>query len=162
MEIASNCFVTVRYVLRAGTEILDDGTEPLEYVHGYGTLVPGLEANLAGLKEGEKRTVELEAFEAFGERDEELVFTVEPDELPEGTNAGDELVIEGPDGGQFEVRVKSLGEHGAVLDANHPLAGLDVVFEVEVIAVRKATDEEIRKAAGALIQIGRNPRKPLE
>jgi len=167
MPIEANCFVVLHYVLRSKAgDVIDDGEEALEYVHGYGTLVPGLEANLVGMEPGEKKTIALEPFEAFGDRDEELVFSVERDELPEGTNAGDELAIEGPEGGQFDVRVKSLDIHAALLDANHPLAGLNVVFEVEVLEVRDATESEIREAAGALqpgvIQIGRKPAKPME
>lgn len=172
MPIEANCFVVLRYELRSKAgDVIDDGEEQLEYVHGYGTLVPGLEANLVGMQRGDKKTIALEPFEAFGDRDEELVFSVERDELPEGTNAGDELAIEGPEGGQFDVRVKSLDAPSArggvaVLDANHPLAGLSVVFEVEVLEVRAATESEIREAAGALqpgvIQIGRKPAKPME
>jgi FKBP-type peptidyl-prolyl cis-trans isomerase SlyD len=166
MPIEPNAWVTARYVLRTKAgEVLDDGSEPLEYVHGYGTLVPGLEANLLDMREGEKKTIELEPFEAFGERDEELVFSVGRDELPEGTNVGDELVIEGPDGGQFEVRVRKLDPEQAELDANHPLAGLVVVFEVEVLAIRDATESEIRAATGdggeGIVQLGRKHSKPL-
>lgn len=165
MKIEANRFVVLVYTLKsAAGDVIDEGDpdDPLEYVHGYGTLVPGLEANLGGLEPGAKKSIALEPFEAFGERDEELVFTVERDELPEGTNAGDELAIEGPEGGQFDVRVKSLDARSAVLDANHPLAGLAVVFEVEILEVRDATEAEIRKAAGDLLQIGRKPAKPME
>lgn len=162
MVIEPNAWVTARYVLRTKAgEIIDDGPDPLHYVHGYGTLVPGLEANLLGMRVGEKKTIELEPFEAFGERDEELVFTTGRDELPEGTRVGDELTIEGPDGGQFDVRVRKLDAHTAELDANHPLAGLVVVFDVEALAIRDATESEIRAATGDLLQIGRKHSKPL-
>jgi FKBP-type peptidyl-prolyl cis-trans isomerase SlyD len=162
MVIEPNAHVTARYVLRTRSgDILDDGAEPLEYVHGYGMLVTGLEAHLAGMAAGEKKTIELEPFEAFGERDEELVFTVDRDEIPKDTNAGDEIVIESDDGGQFEARVIELAAGQAVLDANHPLAGLPVVFEVEVLSIRDATESEIRAATGELLQIGRKPTKPL-
>ncbi len=173
MLIEPNAYVTARYVLRTKAGgIIDDGADPLHYVHGYGTLVPGLEAHLLGMHEGEKKTIELEPFEAFGERDEELVFSVERVELPDDTNTGDELTIEGPDGGQFDVRVRKLDPLRAELDANHPLAGLAVVFDVEVTAIRNASESEIRNATGdqapsggrpggELLQIGRKHSKPL-
>jgi FKBP-type peptidyl-prolyl cis-trans isomerase SlyD len=167
MVIEPNAHVMARYVLRTRSgDVLasntDDGGELLEYVHGYGTLVTGLEAHLAGMAAGETKTIELEPFEAFGDRDEELVFTVDRDEIPQDTNAGDEIVIESDDGGQFEARVIELGKGQAVLDANHPLAGLHVVFEVEVVSIREATESEIRAATGDLVQLGRKHSKPLE
>lgn len=163
MVIEPNAHVTVRYALRTKAgDVIDEGSEPLDYVHGYGALVPGLEANLAGMAAGEKKSIPLEPFEAFGDRDEDLVFTVDRDEIPHDTNAGDEIVIESDDGGQFEARVLELRKTEAVLDANHPLAGLHVVFEVEVLAIRDATESEIRETTGDLLQIGRKHSKPLE
>jgi len=163
MVIEPNARAVVRYTLRTKAgDVIDQGSDPIAYVHGYGVLVPGLEAHLAGMGEGEKKTIALEAFEAFGDRDEELVFTVGRDEIPADTNAGDEIVIESDDGGQFEARIIELRKNEAVLDANHPLAGLDVVFDVEVLSIQEATEAEIRETTGDLLQIGRKHSKPLE
>jgi len=165
MRVEANTHVLVKYVLRANGEIVDAGETPIEYVHGYRMLVPGLEAALAGMRAGERRTIALDPDEAFGARDEELVFRVDREELPQNANAGDEFVIE-PDA--IDVRVVSIDEKEATLDANHPLAGVSVVYDVEILAVRAATDDEIRAAADEehareeLVQIGRKPLKAPE
>lgn len=164
MIVEPNMHVVVRYQLktRAG-DVVDPGEEPIEYVHGYGMLVPGLEHGLAGMKVQERRTLDLDAAEAFGEVDEELVFAVDPSELPDGAKLGDELTAESPDGDSIDVRVVELGEEQAVLDANHPLAGVAVVYDVEIVSIRAATDQEIKDAAAQeeereeLIQLARKP-----
>ena len=150
MRVEANAWVTVRYELRtAEGEVLDDGAEPLEYVHGYGMIVPGLEATLAGLSPGDKRTAKLEPEEAFGLHDEELVLVVDPKELPKGVKVGDELVLE-DEHEAVPVHVMSIDADEALVDANHPLAGKAVVYDIEVLSVRAATEEEIHGAATAL------------
>lgn len=158
--VEANALVTVRCAMRtrAGV-VVHDGAAPFEYVHGYGTLLPGLEAALAGMRVGERRTVDLPAEEAFGERDEELVFTVGRGELPEDARVGDELSIESPEGAAFDVRVAALGAREATLDANSPHAGEGVVCDIEVVGAREATLAEIRAATGDFAQIGRKPAK---
>lgn len=154
VRVEPNAWVTVRYVLRsAGGEVLDDGTRPLEYVHGYGMVVPGLEARLAGLAPGDARTARLEPQEAFGVRDERLVHEVGRSELPAGAKVGDELVLE-KSGETLNMRIAAIDGEQARLDANHPLAGQEVVYEVEVLAVRPATPDEVRAAAQAVADVG--------
>jgi FKBP-type peptidyl-prolyl cis-trans isomerase SlyD len=166
MVVEPNMHVVVRYQLRTteGT-LVDPGEDPIEYVHGYGMLVPGLEIGLAGMKVAEKRTIALEPEDAFGEPDEHLIFAVDAKELPEGAKVGDELTCESPDGDTLDVRVVEIDGDEAVLDANHPLAGMSVVYDVEVMAIRSATDDEIRAAAAEeeereqLVQLGRKSLK---
>lgn len=153
MRVEPNTFVTVRYVLRSDKgEVLDAGEEPIEYVHGYGMLVPGLEAALAGRAAGEKQSVTLEPDEAFGPHDEEMVLAVEPSELPKGVKVGDELVLE-EDGEAVPVRVVSVTKDQALVDANHPLAGQRVAYDFEVLSVRAATEAEVLAAAAILDEL---------
>src|SRR5277367_4789158 len=105
VTIQPNFHVTLDYVLRDDEgEVLDssrgEGGEPIEYVHGYGMLVPGLEAGLVGLRIGEERDIVVPAEAGYGERDEELVMEVERSDFPDpdAVVEGDEFVAESPDG----------------------------------------------------------------
>ncbi len=153
--VQPNSFVTVEYVLRDEEgDVLDssgaeDG-EPIEYVHGYGMLVPGLEAALVGLKSGDKKEVTVSAEEGYGDRDEELVLEIERTEFPDGVEVGDEFVATSPDGEEVVLHVLEVNDDGVLVDANHPLAGMTLHYEVEVTSVRPATDAEIEEAGKAL------------
>jgi FKBP-type peptidyl-prolyl cis-trans isomerase SlyD len=153
--IQPNTFVTVDYVLKDDDgEVLDEsrgeGGEPIEYVHGYGMLVPGLEAALAGLKAGDRKAVVVSAEEGYGERDEELMLEIDRAEFPETVQPGDEYVAASPDGDEVVLNVVEVNEDVVVVDANHPLAGLTLHYEVDVRAVRAATEQEIEAAARSL------------
>jgi FKBP-type peptidyl-prolyl cis-trans isomerase SlyD len=152
-----NSHVTLGYVLRTREGVVIDasarpGGEPIRYVHGYGMIVPGLEAAVLGMRVGERKRVELSAEEAYGTPDEQLVVGLDRADFPDPDTivAGEEFSAESPDGGEIAVRVVEVKDDIVVVDANHPLAGMDIVYEVEVEAVRGATDEEIAAAAAAL------------
>jgi FKBP-type peptidyl-prolyl cis-trans isomerase SlyD len=153
--VQPNSFVTVEYVLKDDEgDVLDasnaeDG-EPIEYVHGYGMLVPGLEAALVGLKSGDKKQIVVPAEEAYGDRDEELVLEVERGEFPDGVEVGDEFVATSPDGEEVVLHVLEVNDDGVLVDANHPLAGMTLHYEIEVKSIRPATDTEIEEAGKAL------------
>jgi FKBP-type peptidyl-prolyl cis-trans isomerase SlyD len=163
--IQPNSYVTVEYVLKDDDgEILDssnitdsqpgdEGEEeggPIEYVHGYGMLVPGLEAALAGMTAGEKKKVTVSAEEGYGERDEELMLEIDRGEFPETVQPGDEFVAESPDGDEVVLHVVEVNEDAVLVDANHPLAGMTLHYEVDVKSVRDATENEIEAAARSL------------
>ena len=155
--IEPNRFVTLEYVLKDDEgDILDasegeDG-EPIEYVHGYGMLVPGLEAALAGMKTGESKEIVVSAEEGFGERDDELVLEIDRTEFPDPkvVKEGDEFVAESPDGDEVVMRVVEVKDDAVMVDANHPLAGVTLHYSVKVREVREATAEEIEDAASDL------------
>ncbi len=155
LAIAPDTHVTLTYVLfDAKGEAVDKATaeEPLEYVHGYAEIVPGLERQIVGLKAGEKGVFEIEPAEAFGEPEKEAIFAVDKSDF-EGAGdvkVGDEFMAEGPDGDRMPMRVIEIQEDAFVVDMNHPLAGQKVRFEVSVIAVRPATEEEITEAQADL------------
>lgn len=161
LAIAPNTHVILDYELRDEDGDLIDASEaedgePIRYVHGYGMLVPGLEAALVGLKAGDEREVVVPAEAGYGERDESLVLEVQKTDLPHGEDpshvveVGDELVAESPDGDEIDMTVVEVHDAHVVVDANHPLAGLTLRYQVKVREVREATEEEIQGAATEL------------
>jgi FKBP-type peptidyl-prolyl cis-trans isomerase SlyD len=153
--VQPNSHVTVEYVLTDDEgEVLDassaeDG-EPIEYVHGYGMLVPGLEAALVGLKAGDKKKITVGADEGYGERDEELMLEIDRTEFPDTVQPGDEFVATSPEGEEVVLHVVEVNEDIVLVDANHPLAGMTLHYEIEVKSIRAATESEIEEAGKAL------------
>lgn len=142
-----NSVVGLEYeVKEAGTtEIVDSnkGGMPLEFITGKGQLIPGLEAQLAGMNEGESADIMVKAADAYGEVNPEAVQTL-PKEQFEGVEleAGMMLYGQGEDGQQVQVIVKSFTDTDVTIDYNHPLAGKDLMFSVTIISERDATDDE--------------------
>lgn len=150
MQIEANRYVTLKCELKndAGDR-LDEGDEPIEYVHGYSTLVPGLEAGLVGLQTGDQKEIVVPANLGFGEHDDELVMEIERGEFPEQIAAGDEFIAESEEGEEVTMRVVEVRDDAVIVDANHPFAGQTLHYQVKVEEVREATDEEIAEAATA-------------
>jgi FKBP-type peptidyl-prolyl cis-trans isomerase SlyD len=128
--------------------------EGVTYIHGYGQLVPGLERQLSGLKSKEKKQITVPVEEAFGERDEELMFVLPYEELgeeykPGDLDVGDALVLEDDEGDDALFHVLEVRQDGLALDGNHPLSGFSLRFDIEVTSVTEASDEEIEEAARA-------------
>lgn len=124
---------------------------PLEALIGFGEVAPALERALEGLSAGARREVILRAEDAYGARDPRAIIEVDRSDLPADVAPGDELSAEREDGGGSVVlRVLDVREDIAVLDTNHPLAGQEIRVLVEVLAVRPATEEEMRSAAERL------------
>lgn len=149
--------MTVQYELRdEDGELIDssheEGGEPINYVHGYGMLVPGLEAALAGLAEGDERDVDVPAEAGYGEYDDDLVIQIDRSEFPNpaAVAVGDEFVAEAPDGGEVELSVIEVADDHVLVDANHPLAGVALRYHIHVVSLRPATEAEIARAASDL------------
>ena len=152
-KITRNSVVTLAYtVVDADGTMIDDGREPLTYLHGgYDSIFLPVEAALHGKAVGDSIAVKLQPADAFGEYDPVLVNIVSVDELPQPLSVG--MQIEGtPEGGgeedRFFVTVTDIADGKAVLDANHPLAGVSLVFAGTVQDVRPATAEEIAAVRG--------------
>lgn len=132
--------VRVEYVgkLQDGT-VFDssEDTEPLEFTLGDEAVIPGFEEAVEGLDEGESVTTTLEPGKAYGERRDDLVFQVDRSDIRDDIEleVGDELEIHGRDGNTFPALVQELGDEKVTLDANHPLAGRTLVFEIELVEV---------------------------
>ena len=154
-QVGPDTFVSLAYTLydEDGAVLETVGADdPLEFVFGYGQVVPGLEAGIESLVAGQKKTLTVPAEEAYGPYDDDAVFEVERSEFPDPATVQveDEFVAEGPDGDALPLRVVEVREDAIVVDANHPLAGENLRFELEVIAVRAATTAEIEEAEEAL------------
>jgi len=146
MQIESRKAVTIDYTLKDdGGEVLDssEGREPLTYLQGTGSVVPGLEKALAGKTVGDTVDVTLTPDEAYGPRDERLVRNMPRRKIAEEkVKVGGRYPAETPEGPRL-VLVTALRGDYATVDANHPLAGMTLHFSVKVVGVRDATDEEI-------------------
>ncbi len=147
MQVTKNTVVAIDYKLSdANGEVLDASEEgqPLEYVHGGGNIIPGLENALEGKDVGEDVSVQVEPAEAYGERSEELKQDV-PKEMFQGVDsveAGMRFQAQTQEGTSI-VTVTDVGEEQVTVDANHPLAGETLNFEVKVSNVREATENEV-------------------
>lgn len=109
--------------------------QPLEFVIGVGQVIQGFEEQLIGMEIGEKKSFVIPFEKAYGPVREDLKFSVQRSMLPEDVNIGDLLEVHQPDGNVFVVRVDQLNDNVAILDANHPLAGKNLVFEVEIVEI---------------------------
>lgn len=113
---------------------------PLQFIIGKGEVIPGFEEAVEGMFMKESKTVVISADKAYGSHLEELVEEVERSLLPEDLDvvAGGQLEVTQEDGNSFLVMVQDLTETHITLDANHPLAGRDLTFEIELLEVTKA------------------------
>ena len=124
---------------------LDDGTvfdssqgrDPLSFQLGAGQIIPGLDKGVTGMEVGEKRTVRIEAADAYGEHMPERVQAIDrariPDHVP--TEPGTQLQVQTPDGQPMTVVVVEADDEKVVLDANHPQAGQALTFDVELVRI---------------------------
>ena len=111
-----------------------EGRQPLTVTLGQGQLIPGFERGLIDMEVGETKTIEIEPQDAYGNPNEEMYQEVEKTMLPEDIFEGMMLQANGPQG-TFNVIVKEIKETTAILDANHPLAGKKLFFDLEVVEV---------------------------
>lgn len=147
MNIAENRVVTMHYELTGpdGT-VLDSskGREPLTYLHGHGNLIPGLESRIVGTEPATTLEVLVPAKEGYGEHDPEKTLPAKRSQFPAEADIqpGSQFQAQGPEG-PMVVRVVKVEGDEVTLDANHPLAGVDLKFAVEVLDVRDATPDEL-------------------
>jgi len=147
MKIAKDTVVTIEYTLTDDDgEVIDSsvGNDPLSYVHGIGSVVPGLEAALEGKSTGEAVTVAIAPGEGYGEHDASLVHIAERGQFPGVADI--EVGMRFRAGSEDEstvVTVVAVEGDRVTLDANHPLAGVTLNFDVKILGVRQATENEI-------------------
>jgi len=138
-KIDVNSTVSVNYTgrLEDGTVFdssLNPGREPLSATLGQGALIPGFEKGLLGMIIGESKTVNIPCIEAYGELNEQLIAEVPKDRVPEGVTEG-QMLQTTTQQGPMNVVVKEVKDDVVILDANHPLAGKDLIFDLEVISI---------------------------
>jgi FKBP-type peptidyl-prolyl cis-trans isomerase SlyD len=149
--------VELDYRLRNGKgEVVEQSTErgPMIYLHGHEEILAALEAGLDGIEEGSQLSICLEPDQAYGPYDVDQILSVPRSEFPEDAEIvpGDWITIslsdeedDEVDGQEMDARVIEISPDAITLDANHPLAGQQVVFDLRVLKVRTATKEEIEE-----------------
>ena len=145
--IGDGMVVALHYTLTddSGDQIESSkGKEPLHYLHGAGNIVPGLEAALVGKTAGATVSVTVAPEDGYGVRDERGVLDVPRTQFPEDAplEMGVQFGVKGPDEQMYPVWITAVGDEVVTVDLNHPMAGMQLHFEVEVETVRDATDEE--------------------
>ncbi|MSU91139.1 peptidylprolyl isomerase [Rhodobacteraceae bacterium 2CG4] len=114
-----------------------DGRDPLEFTLGSGQIIPGLDKGVTGMEVGEERSVTVPPADAYGERDDKLVQSVPRETIPDNipTDPGTQLQMQTPQGQQIPVVVTGVTDEHVELDANHPLAGKTLKFEVKLVEI---------------------------
>ena len=113
------------------------GEDPLEFTIGAGQVIAGFEDAIVGMNEGDRKREHIEPERGYGDRHEELVFSVSRTSIPPGNDVevGDMLQVGFPDGRTADVQVMDIGDDTLTLDANHPLAGKPLVFDLELMKI---------------------------
>ncbi len=147
--IGDNSVVSMHYKLTDNDgNVLDssEGMEPLTYLHGAGNIIPGLEKALVGKVAEDSLTVKVQPADGYGEVMQELIQTVDKSAFQgvETVEAGMSFEAQGPDGMAQRITVKEVDGDQVTIDANHPLAGVELTFDVNIVSIREATDEEIK------------------
>ena len=132
--------VKVHYhgTLRTG-ETFDSsqGREPLEFTIGSGQVIKGFDEGVTGMTVGEKKTVEIPVEDAYGEKSQDLIIEFPKTQFPADMNPeiGQQLMMSNGSGQSFPVTIKEIKEDSVLLDANHPLAGQDLIFNLELVEI---------------------------
>ncbi|ROT98080.1 FKBP-type peptidyl-prolyl cis-trans isomerase [Histidinibacterium lentulum] len=116
------------------------GREPLEFQVGSGQIIPGLDAALPGMAVGESKKVEVPCADAYGETDPDARQSIPRDQIPADipVDPGTRLQMQTPQGQVVPVTVVEASDSAITLDANHPLAGKDLIFDIEVVEIKAA------------------------
>jgi len=114
-----------------------EGRDPLEFTLGGGQVIVGFDEAVTGMKTGEKKNVNIAADKAYGQRNEEMVITAPRDQVPPEITpeVGQQLQMAGPDNQPIIVLITEVTDEHIILDANPPLAGKDLIFDIELVAI---------------------------
>ena len=136
-EVRNGDVVRIHYTAKTtdGAEFDSSGQDPLEVQVGAGQVIVGLDRRIDGMTVGEMNTVTVPAEEAYGPRDEAKVRAVPRSAVPDTTEVGARLQASTRDGRKIPLTVVGLDDEKVTVDANHPLAGQDLVFDVEVVEI---------------------------
>jgi peptidylprolyl isomerase len=112
-----------------------EGRDPLKFQVGSGQIIPGFEQAIMGKNIGEKVTVNIPADDAYGQIREDLIVSVPKSQMPGDVQVGQPLQAQGDNGQTINVIVKEVSEENVMIDGNHPLAGKELVFDIEVVEI---------------------------
>jgi FKBP-type peptidyl-prolyl cis-trans isomerase SlyD len=147
MQIGDQKVVTLHYTLTDSEgrviDKSDDGT--FAYLHGASNIIPGLESALAGKSTGEEVTIAVSPEEGYGARDDAMLQQVPKSMFEDDSQiaVGSQFHAQGPNGEMLIVTVMEVQDEHVLVDGNHPLAGVDLHFDVTIIEVREASAEEL-------------------
>jgi FKBP-type peptidyl-prolyl cis-trans isomerase SlyD len=146
-SVQDGVVVSMEYTLRVDGEVIDssDGQEALQFLAGYGNIIPGLEREMAGMKVGDSKDVIVAPTDGYGEYDAEAFIDVPRGEFPKDmpVEEGLELSVRDDEGQSRYARVDSVDADTVRLNFNHPLAGDELHFNVKVVGLREPTEEEL-------------------
>jgi FKBP-type peptidyl-prolyl cis-trans isomerase SlyD len=147
VEATYGSVVTISYTLTLDDgEVVGERNHRLEYLHGWHNIVPGLETALEGIKVGERRVVVLEPVDAYGEYNADQLITMPTGSVPANVRLEPGVQISVKTArGPVALTVSEVGSDGVVFDANHPLAGKRLHYDVEVVDIRTAIGRELRQ-----------------
>ncbi len=125
-----------------------DKAKPLEFMVGSGKIIPALEKGIIGLKVGDKKKITVKAADAYGEYDKSALQEVPKERFPKDATftVGERFLVQTPNG-PFPVKIAEVKDKTVVVDFNHPLAGKDLTFDVEIVKIRNATKNELAPQA---------------
>jgi FKBP-type peptidyl-prolyl cis-trans isomerase SlyD len=145
--VADDQVVTMDYTLTVDGEVVDssEGSEPIEFLQGYGNIVAGLEREIYGMSIGQSKDVTISATDGYGEIDPSAIVEIPrkdfPPEIP--VKKGTQLQVKSEDGEILDAAIVAVSKDSVRLDFNHPLAGKELFFHVTIKELRDATEEEI-------------------
>lgn len=145
-RIEKNVVVGINYRLTLDDGTLVDSTEdrgPMEYLHGHGNLIPGLEQALDGLEVGADLKVTFPPDEGYGRHEPDKIVEVTKEQLGFEPEVGTVVAARLPDGREQHLLIAEIEDDKVTLDGNHPLAGQNLHFEVAVASMREATSDEL-------------------
>lgn len=145
--VADDVVVSLEYKLTVDGEVVDstEGDEPLQFIQGHQNIIPGLERELAGMEIGDSKKVVVPPAQAYGEVDPGNIIDVPRNEFPAEIplDPGTELEVKNADGEVLSATISAVSKETVKLDFNHPLAGKELFFDVTVVDLRSATEEEL-------------------
>lgn len=146
-SVQDGVVVSMEYTLHVDGELLDtsEGQGPLQFLAGYGNIIPGLESAMTGMKIGDSKDVVVQPADGYGEFDEEAFMNVRRAQFPKHMQLteGTELTVRDDEGQARYARVDTIEGDTVTLNFNHPLAGDELHFHVKVVALREPNDEEL-------------------
>ncbi len=146
-KVADDMVVSLDYELTVDGQVVDSskGSAPIQFIQGQGHIVPGLEKGLYGMTVGENKQITVAPTEGYGDLDPQAVVEVPRDEFPPDIplEPSVKLQVRDRDGGLLYATIAEVGEENVKLDFNHELAGKELNFDVTIVDVRPATEDEI-------------------
>jgi FKBP-type peptidyl-prolyl cis-trans isomerase SlyD len=146
-SVQDGVVVSIEYTLHVDGELLDtsEGQGPLQFLAGYGNIIPGLESEMQGMKIGDSKDVVVQPADGYGEFDDQAFMNVPRDQFPKDMQLteGVELTVRDDEGHARYARVNDIEGEVVTLNFNHPLAGDELHFHVKVVALREPSDEEL-------------------